>query len=291
MNSKRKSLAELCITAPSFVWLILFFVVPTIIIFAMAFRPANLAGGFGEGWTLDAWRSLSNPNYPAIIWRTLWLSFSTTAICILISLPCAYYIARARPSLRQALLMLIIIPFWTNFLIRVFAWRSIMHPDGIIKNTLLFLGLVEPNTQLLYNDYSILVVLIYTHLPFAILPIYAAAEKFDFCLLEAARDLGASALAAFWTIFVPGIRRGLFTALLMVLIPALGSYVIPDIMGGPTSEMIGNKIAQRTFADRNLPQASALAAMLTVTVLGPLVAALMIQGNRSAPARKPEAAA
>jgi spermidine/putrescine transport system permease protein len=192
--------------------------------------------------------------------------------------------------LRQTLLMLIIIPFWTNFLIRVFAWKSIMHPDGIIKRTLLFLGLVEPNTQLLYNDYSILVVLIYTHLPFAILPIYAAAEKFDFRLMEAARDLGAGALRAFWSIFVPGIRRGLMTALLMVLIPAMGSYVIPDIMGGPTSEMIGNKIAQRTFSDRNLPQASALAALLTFTVLGPLVAALLVQGNRSSPARKPEGA-
>ncbi len=288
--SSRKSVTEYLVTLPSFVWLTVFFVIPTFIIFAMAFRPANLAGGFGEGWTLEAWQSLSNPNYPAIIWRTVWLSFTTTAVCILLSLPCAYYIARLRAPLRQTLLMLIIIPFWTNFLIRVFAWKSIMHPDGIIKRTLLFLGLVEPNTQLLYNDYSILVVLIYTHLPFAILPIYAAAEKFDFRLMEAARDLGAGALRAFWSIFVPGIRRGLMTALLMVLIPAMGSYVIPDIMGGPTSEMIGNKIAQRTFSDRNLPQASALAALLTFTVLGPLVAALIVQGNRSSPGRKPEGA-
>lgn len=286
---KPGSLAEPLITAPAFIWLVVFFVVPTVIIFAMAFRPSTLAGGFGEGITLDAWRSLSNPNYPAIVWRTIWLSVATTVTCLLISLPSAYYIARLRPSIRHVVLMLIIIPFWTNFLIRVFAWKSLMHPDGFMKQALLVLGLVEPSTQLLYNDYSILVVLMYTHLPFAILPIYAAAEKFDYRLLEAARDLGATALRAFWSIFIPGVKRGLITALLMVLIPSLGSYVIPDIMGGPTSEMIGNKIAQRTFADRNLPQASALAAMLTLAVFGPLVAALMMQGRRGDAPRKPEA--
>ena len=123
-------------------------------------------------------------------------------------------------------------------------------------------------------------VLVYTELPFAILPIYAAAEKFDFRLLEAARDLGAGPLRTFWSVFLPGIRRGLLTAMLVTLIPALGSYVVPDLVGGPTSEMLGNKIAQRTFVDRNLPHASALSALLAFAVLIPSIAAIALERGR-----------
>jgi spermidine/putrescine transport system permease protein len=243
------------------------------------FRPANLYGGIDAGWTLDTLRTLSNPNYPAIVWRTIRLSVAATAICLLLAVPCGYAIARSAPRLRGILLMLVIVPFWTNFLIRVFAWKVVLHPEGPVKNLLLTFGLIAPDALLLYNEWAVLLVMIYTYLPFAILPIYAAAEKFDFNLLEAARDLGAGQMRAFLRIFVPGISRGLATALLMVLIPALGSYVIPDIMGGPTSEMIGNKIAQRVFSDRNLPQASALTALLTLSVLLPM-ALMLILGRR-----------
>jgi spermidine/putrescine transport system permease protein len=282
----RKSPAELITTVPTMAWLVIFFVIPTLTIFAMAFRPVDLNGGIGAGWTLETWRSLANPNYPAIVWRTIWLSVATTIICIAVSIPCGYYMARARPDVRQFLLLLVIIPFWTNFLVRVFSWKELLHPDGLIKLALVKLGIVEPELQLLYNEYAILLVLVYTHLPFAVLPIYAAAEKFDFRLMEAARDLGAGAVRAFHNIFLPGIRRGVITALLMVFIPALGSYVIPDIMGGPTSEMIGNKIAQRTFSDRNLPHASGLSALLTMAVLGPMMIVLLLQGRKNAPSGK-----
>jgi spermidine/putrescine transport system permease protein len=190
--------------------------------------------------------------------------------------------ARVPLKWRQILLLLIIVPFWTNFLVRVFAWKELLHPEGMIKHGLLALGLVGPDTQLLYNEGAVLLVLVYTHLPFAVLPIYAAAEKFDFRLMEAARDLGATALRAFWNVFIPGIRRGLLTAVLVVFIPALGSYVIPDIMGGASSEMIGNKIAQRALSDRNLPHASGLSALLTLAVLGPMMFALLLQGRRPA---------
>lgn len=278
-HANQRSWVEWVISAPSLGWLIVFFLIPTAIIFAMAFKPVDLVGGIGEGWTLDTIRNLSNPNYPAIIWRTVWLSVSTTAICLLLAVPCGYAMARAPDVWRQRLLLLVILPFWTNFLIRVFAWKELLHPEGLIKQGLLALGLVGEDAQLLYNEYAILLVLVYTHLPFAILPVYAAAEKFDFRLIEAARDLGARAFRAFWTIFIPGISRGLLTAFLVVFIPALGSYVIPDIMGGATSEMIGNKIAQRTFSDRNWPHASGLAALLTLAVLGPMVVTLMLQGR------------
>lgn len=285
---QRKTIVEWLVTLPTLTWLVVLFLVPTLVIFAIAFRPADLNGGIGPGWTLETWGSLSSPNYPSIVWRTVRLSVATTIICIAFSIPCGYYMARVRPSLRQFLLLLVIIPFWTNFLVRVFAWKSLLHPEGYIKHALVFLGLAGPDTQLLYNEYAMLLVLVYTHLPFAILPIYAAAEKFDFRLIEAARDLGATALRAFWSVFVPGIQRGLVTSFLMVFIPALGSYVIPDIMGGPNSEMIGNKIAQRTFSDRNLPHASALSALLTLAVLGPMMITMLLQRRRNAAPVKKE---
>jgi len=217
------------------------------------------------------------------------MSVVTTVVCILLSVPCGYYMARVGTKWRQLLLLLVIVPFWTNFLVRVFAWKELLHPEGLIKKFLVALNLVGPDTQLLYNEYAVLLVLVYTHLPFAVLPIYAAAEKFDFRLMEAARDLGASAFRAFHSIFIPGIQRGLLTAFLVVFIPALGSYVIPDIMGGASSEMIGNKIAQRALSDRNLPHASGLSALLTLAVLGPMMLTLLLQGRRQAPAAKPEA--
>jgi spermidine/putrescine transport system permease protein len=279
-GGRRKS--EWLLSAPSLIWLLLLFLIPTLLVFAIAFRPADVFGGIGEGWTLETFRRLTNPSYPAIIWRTIWMSVVTTGVCLLVAVPVGYYIARARASLRSTLLMLVIIPFWTNFLVRIFAWKVVLHPEGLLKRFLIFLHLIDADVSLLYNEGAVLLVLIYTYLPFAILPIYAAAEKFDFQLLEAAMDLGCSQLRAFWNTFLPGIGRGLMTAGLVVFIPALGSYVIPDIMGGPSGEMIGNKIAQRVFIDRNLPHASGLAALLTLAVLLPMLWILIQQGREHA---------
>jgi spermidine/putrescine transport system permease protein len=277
---RQTKLREWLVTLPSFVWLMALFVIPTAIVFVIAFRPADPYGGIGHGWTLATWRSLGNPNYPAIVWRTLWLSMATTVICLVFAIPSGYAIARASRRWQQILLLLVIVPFWTSFLIRIFAWKILLHPEGFLKRALVAIGLVSDSASLLYNSGAVLLVLVYTYLPFAILPIYAAAEKFDFRLLEAARDLGAHQLRAFFSVFLPGIRRGVLTAVLVVFIPALGSYVIPDIVGGPQGEMIGNKIAQRTFVDRNLPHAGALSALLTVAVLAPLGVMLVLQKRR-----------
>jgi spermidine/putrescine transport system permease protein len=262
---------EWLLTAPTFLWLCVFFLLPTLVIMVMTFKPASIYGGIGEGWTLDTLWGLAQPNYPEIIWRTIWLSLLTTVICLVLAVPVSYWLATIPVRKRNLMLLLVILPFWTNFLIRIFAWKTILHPEGWFKQTLVWVGLVKPETSLLYNEWAILLVLVYTYLPFAILPIFAAAEKFDFNLLFAAADLGANRLKAFWRIFLPGIRVGLITAVLVVFIPALGSYAIPDIVGGPDTEMIGNKIAQRTFADRNLPHASGLSSILAVIVLAPVV--------------------
>ncbi|GAB4120115.1 MAG: ABC transporter permease [Acidobacteriota bacterium] len=276
--------AEWGLTAPSLLWLAAFFAVPTLLVTAYSFRPPDPYGGLGEGWTLDTWRRLQDPAYRQVAWRTLWLSVAATVICLGLALPAAYAMARSHPSWRRIWLLLVIIPFWTNFLIRVFAWKVLLHPDGWAKWLLTSAGIADPETLLLYRPEAVLLVLVYTYLPFAILPIFAAAEKFDFQLLEAAQDLGASRIRSLWSVFLPGIRRGLLTAALVVFIPALGSYVIPDILGGTSSEMIGNKIAQRVFVDRNLPEASALSATLVLAVVLPMLVVLAVQLRSRPPA-------
>lgn len=261
-------------TAPSFLWLLVFFVAPSAIVFAIALKPSDPYGGIGAGWTFATLRALGDPNYPALLWRTVWLSVVTTATCLTLASPTAYFMARAHERWRHLLLLAVIVPFWTSFLVRIFAWKVVLHPDGALKQALVALHMAPADGSLLYHTGAVLLVLVYTELPFAILPLYAAAEKFDFRLLEAARDLGAGPLRTFWTVFLPGIRRGLMTATLVTLIPALGSYVVPDLVGGPGSEMLGNKIAQRTFSDRNLPHASALSALLALAVLVPSTLAI-----------------
>lgn len=271
-GSKR---AEWSLTGPTLLWLFFLFALPTLLVFAIAFRPSDPAGGIGAGWTLDTVKQVLDPSYGPIIWRTVWLSLATTVICLALALPVAYYLARLPVQWRQWVLLLVILPFWSNFLIRIFAWRTLLHPDGWVKQALAFLGIVSDDAMLLYNSGAILLVLVYTYLPFAILPLYAAAEKFDFALLEAARDLGAKKFQTWWKIFLPGVSRGLLTAVLVVFIPALGSYAIPDLVGGTDSQMIGNKIAQRVFSDRNLPHAAALSAFLALAVLAPIIVMLL----------------
>jgi len=262
---------ELLLSLPSLAWLSLFVLVPAALILIIAFRATAPTGGIADEWTLGQFRILAEPHTQVLLWRTLWISAVTSAICLALAIPVAWFIARARESVRSTLLLLVIIPFWTNFLIRVFAWNQILHSEGAFARFLRAIHLLEPNQPLLFNSGAVILVSVYTYLPFAILPLYAAAEKFDFRLLEAARDLGAGALRSVFSIFIPGIATGIRTALVIVFIPMLGSYVVPDLVGGSNGQMIGNKIAQRNFSDRNLPSASALAAILSVAVLAPML--------------------
>ena len=267
---KKEQKPELLATAPSFLWLVLFVLVPVVTIFAIAFRPALPAGGIGEGWSLNAIRALGDPSYPALFFRTILISAFTTLGCLALGLPAAYAMARLTPSWRSRMLLLVIVPFWTNFVIRVFAWQQILHAQGYVASFLRSLHLIGENDRLLGNTGAVVLVSTYTYLPFAILPLFAAAEKFDFGLLDAARDLGAKPLHAFFSVFIPGIRQGVITAFLVVFIPMLGSYVVPDMVGGTGTQMIGNKIAQRNFTDRNLPEAAALSGALALLVLAPM---------------------
>lgn len=271
MKRLRGTRGEWPATLPSFGWLALFVLVPTLLVFGIAFRATSPSGGIGEGWTLEHFRAIASPGFGTLVWRTLWISAVVTALCLLLALPVAWFLARASAAWKPRLLLLIVVPFWTNFLIRVFAWNQILHSEGALAKALRAMHLLGAQDSLLFNPGAVVVVSVYTFLPFAILPLYAAAEKFDFGLLDAARDLGAGAFRAFRDVFLPGIRKGLATATMIVFIPMLGSYVVPDLVGGTDGQMLGNRIAQRNFSDRNLPSAAALSALLTLAVLVPVL--------------------
>ena len=271
------NLPEVLLSTPSIVWLLLFFLIPSLLVFAIAFKTADASGGIDDTWTLNTINNVLRPEYIVVMWRTIWVSVVVTVICLLLSIPVAYWISRQNPKYRYWYLLAVIIPLWTNFLIRIFAWRILLNPEGFLRKSLIALGILPDDVFLLNNIGAVIVVTVYTCLPFAILPIYAAAEKFNYSLLEAAQDLGASRFKAFYSIFIPGIKRGIFTAILVVLIPSMGSYAIPDLVGGVGGEMLGNKIAIRASAYRNLPEAAALAALLSLIITIPVLLMLVKQ--------------
>lgn len=264
-------LFEKFLSLSSILWMSLFFLIPTIAVFIISFRQPDSYGGISSTWSMESWRQIFTLDYFHTMVLTLALSATTTLGCLFLAIPTAYAIATSSPRLRQWFLLAVITPFWINFLIRIFAWKVLLHPEGMLKHLMVYLHLIQPEEILLYGPGAVLLVMIYSYLPFAILPIYAAAEKFDYTLFEAASDLGATHLQSFWRIYLPGIKRGIKSAIVMVFVPALGAYVIPDMVGGSSAEMISSKISQKAFIDRNLPQASTLSAVLTLMVFIPFL--------------------
>ena len=203
-----------------------------------------------------------NPNYGIVLMRTLKISFISTLITILIALPCGY--AMARSKIQTFLLFLVIIPFWTNSLIRIFAWMSILGNDGFINSLLIQVGLTKEHLQLLYNQNAVILVSVYMYLPYAILPIFTAIDRFDFSLLEAARDLGSTKMGSMLRVLLPNIKSGVLTAIIFTFIPIFGAYTVPLLVGGKDSYMIGNIIVDQVNKTRNWPLAAAFSMIITV---------------------------
>ena len=249
------------------VWFTLFFLAPIIIIIIYSFLKKGLYGGVENKFSLEAYHYLGDPVFLSITLRTIIASIIATVITILIALPCGYFMARSKNQ--TLLLLLIIIPFWTNFLIRVFAWMTILGNNGFLNEMLSRIGLVKDYIPFLYNQKAVILVLVYMYLPYAILPLFSTIDKFDFSLLEAARDLGANKLVSMITILLPNIRGGIFTAVLFTFIPIFGAYAVPLLVGGMDSYMLGNIIADQLLKSRNWPRAAAISMVLTVvTTIG-----------------------
>lgn len=247
---------------PLTLWMSIFFVIPMLIVLSYAFLTKGTYGGVQIIFTLKNFNVFFEPIFLKILFRTIYISIVVTFITILLAIPTAYFIAKSK--FKQELLILVIIPFWTNFLIRIYAWISILGSNGFLNTFLIKLGIIETPLKLLYNTESVILITVYTSLPFAILPLYAIIEKFDFSLVEAARDLGATNSQAFRKVFLPNIRPGIITSILFTFIPAMGSYAIPKLVGGTQATMLGNIIAQHLTVTRNWPLASAISAMLII---------------------------
>ncbi|MDR2597837.1 MAG: ABC transporter permease [Treponema sp.] len=261
------------------VWFSLFFLAPIIIIVVYSFLKKGLYGGVEPEFSFDAYHYLGDPVFLNITLRTIITSFIATLITILIALPCGYCMARSR---RQTfLLLLIIIPFWTNFLIRVFAWMNILGNNGFLNELLIRVGIITDYISFLYNQNTVILVLVYMYLPYAILPLFSTIDKFDFSLLEAARDLGANKLTSIIKILLPNIRGGIFTAVLFTFIPIFGAYAVPLLVGGKDSYMLGNIIADQLLKSRNWPRAAAISMVLTLVTTAGVLWMMYIQKRES----------
>ena len=247
---------------PMGIWFSLFFLLPIGIIVTYSFMKKGLHGGVLWQPTLDAYAQMLNPSYGKLFIRTLQVTFISTVLSIAIALPCGY--AMARSKMQTLLLFLIIIPFWTNSLIRINAWIAILGNEGFINETLRKIGLIHESLPLLYNQNAVILVLVYMYLPYAILPIFTAMDKFDFSLLEAARDLGATKPQSMFKVLLPNVRSGIVTAIIFTFIPIFGAYTVPLLVGGKDSYMIGNIVVDQVTKVRNWPLASAFSMIITV---------------------------
>ena len=252
---------------PMGLWFIIFFVAPLVIIFIYSFLKKGIYGGVEWKFSFKAYKQMCKPEYGLIVLRTLKITIISTIITILVSIPSAYAMARSRHQ--TLFLFMIIIPFWTNSLIRIFAWMSILNNDGILNQILMKLHLIKDYVPFLYNTKAVILVSVYMYIPYAILPIFTAVDRFDFSLLEAARDLGATKPQSMFKVLIPGIRSGIISALIFTFIPIFGAYTVPLLVGGKDSYMLGNIIVDQVQKTRNWPLAAAFSMVITIiSVIG-----------------------
>ncbi|HEY4338536.1 MAG TPA: ABC transporter permease subunit [Steroidobacteraceae bacterium] len=265
-------------------WLILLFLLPFLIVLKLSFSQERLAippyAPFLE-WInglphpalhLNNYAFLfTDPLYISAYLYSLRVAAVSTLLCLLLGYPMAYTIARARDSRRSVLLMLIVLPFWTSFLLRVYAWIGLLKHDGVINNILMFLGLIHEPLTMMQTDFAVYVGIVYSYLPFMILPLYANLEKHDGALLEAAADLGARPLTAFLRITLPQSLPGIIAGSLLVFIPAVGEYVVPSLLGRTDQLMIGRVLSDEFFENRDWPLASAVAILMLLLLVVPIM--------------------
>jgi spermidine/putrescine transport system permease protein len=263
-----KSRSTIFLMSPTWLVLGVLFLAPLAIMFWLSLQRAGLYGMVEAGPTLANYARSLEPQYAAIYARSVWIAVATTVLCLLISWPVAYYIAlKARPERKNLLLALVAIPFWTSFLVRTYAWMFLLRDEGVINSLLLALGIIREPLPLLYTPLAVMIGQVYGEVPFMVLPIYASLEKLDRSLLEAARDLGAGAAAAFWRVTAPLAMPGVIAGVVLVFIPSLGTFITPDLLGGAKGMLVGNLIQNQFGPALNKPFGSAVAFGLTACVL------------------------
>ena len=278
-----------------YLWLLLFFVVPFLIVLKISVSDMRL--GMPPYEPLFTWASamvveakVNLANY-AFLWEdalyrnaylnSIWVAAVSTVFCLLLGYPLAYGIARSSPSWRNLLLLMVMLPFWTSFLLRVYAWIGILKNNGLINNVLMAMGIIDEPIVMLQTDFAVYVGITYSYLPFMVLPLYATLEKMDLTLLEAAADLGCHPIKAFLTITLPLSVPGMVAGSMLVFIPAVGEFVIPALLGGPDSLMIGRVLWEEFFHNRDWPVASAVAIAMLILLVGPIMILQYTQGRQA----------
>jgi putrescine transport system permease protein len=282
------------VTGIPYLWLLLFFLVPFLIVLKISVSDMRM--GMPPYEPLLVWASgqlvelkVNFANY-AFLWedalyRNAYLNSILTAgistvLCLLIGYPMAYGIARSPPAWRNLLLLLVMLPFWTSFLLRVYAWIGILKNNGVINNFLMWTGLIDEPIVMLQTNFAVYIGIVYSYLPFMVLPLYTAIEKLDLTLLEAAADLGCRPVKAFFRITVPLTRSGIIAGCMLVFIPAVGEFVIPALLGGPDTLMIGRVLWEEFFNNRDWPIASAVAIAMLLLLVVPIMILQRFQGQQ-----------
>ena len=261
------------VIALPFVWLIVFFLLPFVLVLVIAFgaNAPDSAPPVELGLHFESFRLLFTDDLYLAAWiSSLRIAATSTLTALLLGYPMAYAIARATPARRPLLLMLVVLPFWTSFLIRVYAWMGLLAENGILNQLLRWTGLVPHPGTILGTEWAVHLGIVYAYLPFMVLPLYATLEKLDWSLLEAAADLGAKPTAAFFTVTLPLSLPGVTAGCLLVFIPAVGEFVIPDLLGGTNTLMIGKVLWDEFFTNADWPLASAVAILLLILLVGPI---------------------
>lgn len=269
------------VTAIPYAWLILFFLIPFVIVFRISLSEPLIAqppyselfgpGGDFQGSLYNYEIVLTDELYLVAFTNSLEIGFVSTLICLLIGYPMAYGIARASPKVRMILLLLVILPFWTSFLLRVYAWIGLLNDTGLVNTLLLHAGFITEPIRMMQTRFSVQLGIVYSYLPFMILPLYSTLERQDWSLVEAAQDLGCSATKAFWTITVPLSLPGIIAGSMLVFIPAVGEFVIPALLGGPDTLMAGRLLWDEFFSNRDWTLASTIAIVLLAILVIPIM--------------------
>ncbi|HXV23221.1 MAG TPA: ABC transporter permease [Alphaproteobacteria bacterium] len=260
------ALRRAALMAPGLGWLALFLLVPCLLVFALSFFERGLYGGVDYVFTLENYRRALEPLYRSILINSAWLALLATFVSALIGYPAAYAIAKAPARWQSALLVLVMLPFWSNYLIRTYAWIVLLNREGLINRALAELGATQP-LPLLYNDFAIVLGLVYGYLPFMVLAIYASLSRLDPALLEQSADLGASAISTFLRITLPLTLPGLAAGSVFVFVLSIGNFITPDLLGGGRRLMVGNLIYKQFLSARDWPFGSSLAFLLIALMM------------------------
>lgn len=247
-----------------FAWLIFFVLIPNLLVLITSFLTRDSSNLVEFTFSLDSYKRLIEPLYAQVLWNSLYMSGVATIICLLIGYPFAFMIAKMKPVFRPIMLFLVILPFWTNSLIRIYGMKIFLGVKGVLNNTLIWLGIIDTPIRILNTEVAVIIGLVYILLPFMILPLYSSIEKLDYRLLEAAKDLGANAFQRFIKIILPLTMPGIIAGCLLVLLPAMGMFYVADLLGGAKVLLVGNVIKSEFLISRNWPFGSSISIALTI---------------------------